>query len=333
MAIRMTPLQRSHAYPLYLLGVLSVWLFFMLKDDLWHLFALWWPMPLTMTFGSFVAGFTATGGSAVAFPVFTKILRIPADDARMFGLMIQSFGMTAASIFIWSRRIPVLGKPILWGVLGSASGMLLAMTSIPLVGSAPKLLFTGISSLFALVLIWTFYFRQQSVRSEIAGWGLRQSLEFFCAGLVGGVFSEAAGCGADMMVFAVMTLVYRVDEHIGISTSVVTMALASIFGFALHGVVMQDINPVVLEYWLLSVPVVIFGAPLGALLMTMISRKQVVLFLCGLISLDLATTGLLVPISLQDIKLVLPITGAAALLLMLAMNTKLKIAPTDSDRC
>ncbi len=51
-----------------------------------------------MVFGSFVAGSTAAGGGAVSFPVFTKLLHIPADEARTFGLLIQSVGMTMASV-------------------------------------------------------------------------------------------------------------------------------------------------------------------------------------------------------------------------------------------
>ena len=65
-------------------------------------------MSLTMTAGSFVAGATPTGGAAVAFPVFTKVLQIPTNEARTFGLMIQSIGMTSAALFILQKRLTIL---------------------------------------------------------------------------------------------------------------------------------------------------------------------------------------------------------------------------------
>ena len=55
-----------------------------------------WPVTLTMVFGSFIAGATSEGGGAVAFPVFTKVLHIAPQDAKIFSLAIQSIGMVAA---------------------------------------------------------------------------------------------------------------------------------------------------------------------------------------------------------------------------------------------
>ena len=59
-----------------------------------------WRAALTMVFGSFVAGSTPQGGGAIAFPVFTKVLEIPAAVARSFSLVIQATGMVMASLSI-----------------------------------------------------------------------------------------------------------------------------------------------------------------------------------------------------------------------------------------
>ncbi|MDJ0901719.1 MAG: hypothetical protein QNJ55_23255 [Xenococcus sp. MO_188.B8] len=59
-----------------------------------------WQVALTMVFGSEIAGETSVGGGAVAFPVFTKVLHIAPQDAKLFSLAIQSVGMTAASVAI-----------------------------------------------------------------------------------------------------------------------------------------------------------------------------------------------------------------------------------------
>jgi hypothetical protein len=45
----------------------------------------YWRISVTMIFGSLVGGGTSEGGGAVAFPVLTKVLRIPAPHARLFG--------------------------------------------------------------------------------------------------------------------------------------------------------------------------------------------------------------------------------------------------------
>jgi hypothetical protein len=63
-----------------------------------------WPASITMVFGSIVAGSTPQGGGAVAFPVFTKLLEVPAEVARSFSLCIQTIGMSAAALSIVINR-------------------------------------------------------------------------------------------------------------------------------------------------------------------------------------------------------------------------------------
>lgn len=94
------------------------WLGFLgIKDAFYHLIH-YWEITLTMLFGSIIAGATSIGGGAVAFPVFTKLLHIAPHDAKIFSLAIQSVGMTAASLTIYFRKIPVEWRIIRWGSLG-----------------------------------------------------------------------------------------------------------------------------------------------------------------------------------------------------------------------
>jgi len=102
--------------------VLMTWACFMAFTDGWSLLMDWWEIPLTMSFGSFIAGFSAEGGGAVAFPIFTKVLHIPAHEARQFSLLIQSIGMTMATLFIVSRKVPYHSFAILPAVGGGAIG-------------------------------------------------------------------------------------------------------------------------------------------------------------------------------------------------------------------
>ena len=50
---------------------------------------------------------TCAGGGAVAFPVMTLAFSIKPDIARDFSIMIQSFGMSAATFTIFFMRVEV----------------------------------------------------------------------------------------------------------------------------------------------------------------------------------------------------------------------------------
>ena len=90
-----------------------------------------WRAALTMLFGSFVAGSTPQGGGAVAFPVFTKVLAVPAPVARTFSLTIQATGMVmaAASILLAGRKVD--WKALGLGVAGGSAGLLCLLYTSP----------------------------------------------------------------------------------------------------------------------------------------------------------------------------------------------------------
>ena len=83
-----------------------VWLFLPDKPPFWAMHK-HWPISLTMIFGSFIAGATSEASGAVVFPVFTKILAIPAAHAKLFSLATQSIGMGSALFTLLLLRIRV----------------------------------------------------------------------------------------------------------------------------------------------------------------------------------------------------------------------------------
>ena len=71
-------------------ALLLIWGVAITVNSAWYLLAELWEIPLVMSLGSFIAGFSAEGGGAVAFPIFTKVLNIDPSDAKQFSLLIQS---------------------------------------------------------------------------------------------------------------------------------------------------------------------------------------------------------------------------------------------------
>lgn len=271
-----------------------VWISYMSFADQWALFLDYWPASLTMSLGSFVAGATAEGGAAVAFPVFTKALHIASGDARTFGLMIQSFGMTMASVMIFVQRVKVLPRVIGWVSLGGILGQLIGAYLVAIPDPYPKILFTFVATAFGVVMIISRWFMNWSPREEVAHWGNSRRALFLLVGVIGGTFAAQTGSGIDMLTFIVLTLAFGLNEKISTPTTVVIMGLNSVVGFFIHGAMLQDIGGM-WNHWLVAVPVVVVGAPLGAYVAHRVSRDSIIVFLLTLISIELVTTLWLVP--------------------------------------
>ncbi|WP_188152176.1 sulfite exporter TauE/SafE family protein [Teredinibacter waterburyi] len=280
---------KKYAYVIALFIVYSGWLTYMSVTNSWVLFADWWQMSVTMLFGSFVAGATPTGGGAVAYPVFTKLLHISSADSRTFGMMIQSFGMTAAAIYIWSRGTRVLWRVIFYTSIGGFSGITLASFFLHLPDIYARVLFTTMISIFALALLYSVITGRRLAWQQLIYLTGLQKAEFILLGFLGGIIAENTGSGVDLVLFMTLTLCYRMEEKVSVPTSVIVMALSSIYGFALHGVIVKDIANVI-PYWLVCIPVVIVGAPFGAWIVCHCKRWQLVTFVCLLILADLIST-------------------------------------------
>ncbi len=280
-------------YPVSVVVVLVLWFTYMMVFGRFSLFRLYWPMPLTMVFGSLVAGATPLGGSAVSFPVFTKLLQIPATDSRTFGLMIQSVGMTMAAFFIAGRGIRVLPRVIGSAVLGGALGMIIGTYFLVIPPPYPRILFTLSTAAFAVALIITRWLLRWEPRQELPPWNWQLQLWLGGSGFLGGLFAANTG-GADIFTFMVLTLAFGIHEKISIPTTVMITAVNSLMGFFWHGAVSQDIG-VVWDYWLVCIPVVIIGAPLGAFFNSRVRRETILSGILGLIALELTSTLLFIP--------------------------------------
>lgn len=290
---------RRWAYPVLLLTIYVIYVIYMTTSDSWGFFSEHWAVSLTMTGGSFIAGATAEGGAAVAFPVFTKVLNIAPGDARNFGLLIQSAGMTMAAIVIVLRRIPFLPQVVMWVSLGGVVGQILGTFVFVMPNPYPRILFTFVAAAFGVALALSRWMIVWEPRTLVRRWHQGQKWRFALLGIAGGTFAAQTGSGIDMLTFIVLTLAFGINEKISTPTTVIIMALNSIVGSGLR-VAQSDIG-IVWEYWLVAVPIVIVGAPLGATVASYLKRDHIIIFLLSLITLEVVTTIWLVKFSTENI--------------------------------
>ncbi|MEM7343687.1 MAG: sulfite exporter TauE/SafE family protein [Chloroflexota bacterium] len=303
---------RRYIYPALVGLIYILWITYMEGADRWHLFQELWPVSATMALGSFVAGATPQGGATVAFPVFTKVLQFPASDARTFGLMIQAIGMTMASVLILVRRIKIMPHVIGWVSVGGAVGIVIGAFwgQIPL--PFPKILFTFVATAFGVALVISRWVLNSKPQDDIPNWGQGHRLVFALVGIFGGIFAANTGAGTDLLTFIVLTLAFGINEKISTPTTVIIMGINSVVGFFVYGVLIQDIG-VAWDYWLVAIPIVIIGAPLGAFVVSIVKRDWLISAIIFLILVELTTTLWLVPFSSTAIM----VTGGALLVSIL----------------
>ncbi|KAJ1429407.1 sulfite exporter TauE/SafE-domain-containing protein [Ochromonadaceae sp. CCMP2298] len=263
-----------------------------------------------MLFGSMLAGATSEGGAAIAFPVLTLTLGVAPAIARDFSYLIQSVGMTAAAFSILFMHVRIERRAIFYCTIGGVVGVVFGLEKVAptLEPAYSKMYFVCIWASFAFALFWFNYFRQSRVFVKIPLWETgeiirvpilsRSCLTFpwganddpearatvdlvvntwaivlLVFGFLGGIFSSISGSGLDICAFAVLTLYFRVSERVATPTSVVLMAINTVAAFLYRRFAMQDVDPEVYNLWLVCIPVVVIGAPLGAILSSHFHRN------------------------------------------------------------
>ncbi len=259
-----------------------------------------WQISLTMVFGSFIAGATSGGGGAVAFPVLTKVLEIPALDAKIFSLAIQSIGMTSATLAIIAQRINIEWRVILWASLGGISGIVTGSILLtPLLApDLVKILFTTLMVSFALTLV-VVYWQKRTYHETLIKYSETEKVILLFAGFFGGLVSGLVGSGIDIICFSVMVLLFRIRVKVATPTSVVLMAINSIIGFGLYYFVLDGFTVQIENYWLAAVPVVVVGGPLGAYFCSKLNGKMIGSILVFLIIVEFITSLLIIPLTAQ----------------------------------
>lgn len=241
-----------------------------------------WPIAVAMALGSYVAGSTPMGGGSVGFPVLVLLFEQSAAMGRQFSFVIQSVGMTSAAIFILCS-----GRPVAWRVLAGSvatGSVALPLTLVYLTphvsDGAVKLVFATLWGSFGVLTLVKL--RMLLEDHEKPRLGPRIDLAAGAViGLLGGVATGLTGVGIDMVLYCLLVLLYRTDIRVAISTSVIAMACLSLVGTATAWG-LGNMTTGVFHAWLAAAPIVLFGAPLGALAMTIIPRKPTMIIIGAL---------------------------------------------------
>ncbi len=281
---------RSRIFTAWFAGALVLWLGLFAAFNDFAFVAAHWQYPAIMVLGAFVAGVTPEGGGAVAFPFLSVFLEIDRGLARDFSLMIQSVGMTSASIFILSNRANdrAAYRPALWFAPVAFAGFAVGMATLQ---ATPVIV---IQALFlSLIMTFAIAYAAGALRGDRPALTLaRTSSDRALADralivatlFTGGMVASLFGTGADIVLYALLVTRFRMQEKIATHLSIITMAAVSLFGFGWRHFVDAGLTADQVRTWLSAYPVVLFMAPLGAFVLHRINTEWM---LRGVVALNI----------------------------------------------
>ena len=287
-----------------------------------------WQSTLTMIFGSFLAGSSPAGGGAVAFPIFTKVLEVPAPVARTFTLSIQAVGMTAAAAIMLLARRPLEPRVIATGLLAGGAGF---VTGLLLLADAdtpfwePTIPASYVKVTFTLTLVSVSYIMFVSLRAQghdhgaprIPHWNWRVWTGLIVATFLGGVISMLIGTGVNVLLFLFAVTMAGLHPRVGVASSIVTMAGLSVLGLVVLGIAHgqldvelaasghvvavggEAVSPLpadrydLLGLWIAAIPVVVWGAPLGTYVVHLLAEHRLIAFVGVLAGTEVVSTFIL----------------------------------------
>mmetsp|Transcript_25342 Transcript_25342/g.70891 ORF Transcript_25342/g.70891 Transcript_25342/m.70891 type:complete len:453 (+) Transcript_25342:253-1611(+) len=227
-----------------------------------------WYAAVVMIFGSMIAGATSEGGASIAFPILTLVFGVEASTARDFGMMIQTFGMTSATFTILYQQITVGWRAIWYCTLGGIPGVFIGLGLITpfLPSNITKITFVSVWLAFAAALFMLNLNSGRHVFLKVERPKPWKNWVLVIAGFIGGILTSLSGSGIDICAFAILTLLFRVTEKVATPTSVILMAINTSIGFWFKDAWLGGMDPQAWDFLIVSIPVVVVGAPLGAFL-------------------------------------------------------------------
>lgn len=272
----------SKLFRLWLAIAMVSWIgLFITFNDLAFLLKHWF-YPAIMVLGAFVAGVTPEGGGVVAFPVLNIFIGIERTLARDFSLMIQSIGMTSASIFILTHSSNTLRvyKPMLWLIPVSFIGFVIGMKTLQAIPVyIIQALFLSLIATFAVA----YYLSDH--RGNKDSLTLTTTNDHIVAVIVlflGGMCASLFGTGADIILYTLLVTRFGMKEKVATHMSIMMMAGISVMGYAYRYFVDDGLTQYQVQTWLCAYPVVLFMAPLGAYVLKNLDKEWMLKFICVL---------------------------------------------------
>lgn len=256
--------RESRIFQVWLVGALLAWLVLFLAYTNVPFLLEHWYYPATMVVGAFVAGSTPEGGGAVSFPVLSIFLEIDRALARDFSMMIQSVGMTSASIYILTRKeVDARAfKPLLWWVPTAFVGFVVGMHTLQEIRvEVIQALFLSLIASFTIVYLFS---RHRGTQTTYLARHLNDRLFTGAVVFSGGLCTSLFGTGADILLYTILVTHFTLKEKTATQMSVITMASLSVLGYAYRGLYEGALTHYQVQTWLCAVPVVLVMAPLGA---------------------------------------------------------------------
>ena len=147
---------------------------------------------------------------------------------------------------------------------------------------------------FGLILLWLNHIQRRQTLDLLPHLDLKEQLSLGVIGIIGGVLSSIYGNGVDLCTFAYVTMRFELSEKVATPTSVLLMASNAVFGVAFATLRSRPVDSEVINFWLVSIPVVLLGAPLGAKVMSRISRLWIANLLYALILIQFIAAILII---------------------------------------
>jgi len=279
------------------LSMQFVWWIYMAATAQFHLFGDHihglprYTLSLAMLVASFVSGASCQGGGSVTFPLISLGFELSPSVARDFSYLIQAAAMSAAAFSIFYLRLQIEFASLIYCSIGGVFGIGLCLhfVSGEIQQEFVKMYYVAIWFAFALTLFILNRDRGRTVYDSIPNWERGvvfrfnlgrhhgainwKALVLVLGGFIGGLFSGFAANGIDICSFAILTLLFRVSEKTATPTSVILMAINTVLAFVWRFVVEHAVSAESFEYFIVSAPVAVVGAPLGAVVASYLHRK------------------------------------------------------------
>ena len=240
-------------------------------------------MSLVMIVGSIIAGCTPLGGAVAAFPVAVLLLNFVPAEGRDFAVLIQSIGMNAATFVIMMHKRDFVNQIlcatfIAAGVPGILLGLLYPMSPL-----YTTLVFQLIIFQFAILYFYMNHVRPRhpiNLNMHKSSSGINAVMKrrgayavMVIAAALGGFLTAQIGAGSDIVMYMFGVLIWNplfpddaYSELTLTTTSVVCMGILSTVTAACR-ILTGFVKERVLLCWGASAMVVVFGAPVGSLLL------------------------------------------------------------------